>query len=299
MGTVGETFQAMMKKQKSPFARIPVIVLLLVGMVGSVSLELAGQINIGGRVKDFVAPARDSQGRKSVLKGADARHLGNRIYQVIKPSVVVRHPDDTIEMVIDATDCLFNQNNQTAYSSNSLSVKTGDDKFGITGKGWRWNPSASHLIISNEVVALVRKSVVLTNNPAAPKEGATNVPPIRITSELFEHEGEVARFMKSVKVVDEQGTVTCDLLQLFIEKEGGPKTIEAQDNVVIQQGEIRATGGKAIYQIAQNILTLTNKPQWTFGERSGSSDLLVIDRTNQLVRAEAAVYMKIPRTALS
>jgi lipopolysaccharide export system protein LptA len=253
---------------------------------------------IGGRVKDFVAPSVDPNGKKSVLKGADARHVGNRVYQIEKPVVTVRNPDGSLDMVIEAVECFFNQNTQLASSTNSLSVKTGADKFSITGKGWKWEAPASRLAISNDVVALVKKSAVLTNNAAANSAAAahplTNAP-IRITSRAFAYETDLARFMQNVKVVDDQGTVFCDLLELFFEKEGGAKTIEALDHVIIEQGETRAKSGKAIYDVARNTLTLTNHPQWELGGRSGTSDSLLIDRTNQIARADGSVYMKIPR----
>src|ERR1043166_8993903 len=96
------------------------------------------QSAVSGRVKNFSAPTQDNEGKRSVIRGSEARSVGGDMYELT--SVVVTNYDagDRVEMSIESPKCLYSANTKTATSTSELSVKAGDEKFSIKGVGWMW-----------------------------------------------------------------------------------------------------------------------------------------------------------------
>lgn len=259
------------------------------------------QSRIKVRARDFEAPAVTEEGKRSVLRGTDARHTGNDIYEIISPKVTTYNPDDTVDLEIQAGQCFFDSRKDSpqaeeAWSSTNLVVRTGDEKFSIQGVGWRWSPGKSTLSISNEVQALIRKSALATNAIGlnSGKSQADTNSPVRVTSRAFVHRGELAIFSGGVLVQDGEDTVRCETLRVQFGPKGGAERIEAEQNVHIKRGDTEATGGKAAYDIRSNLFTLEQNPQWKMGDRTGRSQTLRIVRTNNSVHANGAVFMRLP-----
>ena len=267
--------------------------------LGSLIQPFAQAPGFSGKISGgFQTPAtEDAGGRRSVLKGQDARPLGDRVYEITSPRVTMFKPDDTLELVIEAPICLFDQTRNVAYSDSSLSLKTADGKFSIQGVGWIWRPEESRLVISNQVVSFVDKGAVAnasTNFLAAPA-GATN-DLVRITSDWFTYLGNSASFNDNVFVQDGLDQLTCDKLKIQFQEPGGLQKIEAIGNVSVLQRETEVRSGHAVYDLADNLIRITEDPQWRSGSREGSADLLLINRSNQTLFAEGKVYMKLPVT---
>jgi lipopolysaccharide export system protein LptA len=72
--------------------------------------------------------------------------------------------------------------------------------------------------------------------------------------------------------------------------------IEAVENVFLAQGETQARSGRAVYDTKENVIRLLEKPSWKSGAREGSSDSLILDRSNNTFAASGSVYMKLPFT---
>lgn len=262
----------------------------------AVALSFAQSPPIQGKISGgFQAPSTvDPDGRRSVVKGTDATPQGDNIYLITEPRVTSYNPDDSPEMFISAGRCLLDLKSNLAWSDSKLSVKTADGRFALEGSGWRWDPRSSQLVISNAVTALVEKAVLqsgLTNRPA----GATNQP-VRITSNSFEQEGDNASFSGAVLVRDGSDSLRCARLNLVFLHPGGVQRIEAVQDVELIQGDTQVKSGHAVYELTQNLLTVTKYPSWVAGLREGSAEKLLLNRSSNTLVAEGRVYMKLPLT---
>lgn len=249
---------------------------------------------LGARIEDFQSPFVDARGRRSVIKGDDARHAGDNVYEISKPNVVSYGEDGKPMLHINAPRCLLDRRTNQAESDSELSVRTADDRFAIEGLGWRWDPSSSRLVISNKVSALILKSALgeaeqTLLRPAGGEDGK-----VRVTSREFYYLGDLAIFRGEVRVVDGEATVECGDLQVALFEKTGVTLIHAREDVVLRQKDGLARAQQATYDLASSTLTLTNEVSWEFAERTGSSELLVLERTNGWMRAEGSVRMRLP-----
>jgi hypothetical protein len=203
----------------------------------------------------FQAPTTvDPQGRRSVVKGTDATPQGNNIYLITDPKVTSYNADDTPEMVISAPRCLLDLKSNLAWSDSGLAVKTADGRFALDGNGWRWDPHSSELIISNNAVAVVERTVLetgITNRIAS----GTNQP-IRITGNRFEQEGDRATFIGNVLVKDGPDTLRCARLNLEFVRPGGLKRVEAIQDVELTQAGTFVKSGLSVYDLQENTLAI-------------------------------------------
>lgn len=265
-------------------------ILLAVRLFAAPAPPMQGKISGG-----FQAPSTvDDRGRRSVVKGTDATPQGNNIYLITEPRVTSYNPDDSPDMFINASKCTLDLKSNVAWSESDLSMRTADDRFALSGKGWQWDPQTSHLIISNSVTALVQKAVLaqgVTNRVV----GGTNAP-VRITARRFQQEGDSASFIGDVLVLDGQDTLRCARLNLQFERPGGVQRIEAIQDVELSQAGTQVRSGQAIYEMKNETLTITKNPVWNAKGREGSAEKLVLDRMADTLVAEGKVFMKLPLT---
>jgi lipopolysaccharide transport protein LptA len=249
--------------------------------------KIAGKISGG-----FQAPtSTDEKGRRHVLKGTSAEPRGPNLYELTDPRVTSFNADDSPEMFIEAPRCFYQMRANNAYSDSSLSVRTADGRFSIQGVGWKWEPSAAELTISNQVVALVQKSALATNLVA----GGSNAP-VRITANRLEQLGEKARFIGGVMVQDGNDRLTCDELEIVFEKPDGLRTIEAIGNVELARENATVKSGRAIYDLKENEIRISDAPSWSSEQREGSAKMLILNRNENTLVAEGEVYMRLPLT---
>lgn len=249
---------------------------------------------LGARIEDFQSPFVDARGRRSVIKGDDARHAGDNVYEITKPNVVSYGEDGKPTLHITAPRCLLDRRTNQAESESELSVRTEDGRFAIQGLGWRWDPSLSRLVISNQVSALILKSALGEAEQAALKPAGGEDGKVRVTSREFYYLGDLAIFKGEVRVLDGEATVECEDLQVALLEKTGVKLIHARGNVALRQKDGLARAQQATYDLATSTLTLTNQVSWDFAQRAGSSGLLVLERGNGSMRAEGDVHMRLP-----
>jgi lipopolysaccharide transport protein LptA len=259
------------------------------------SCSFAAQPALTGRISGgFQAPtSTDTQGRRHVLKGTNAEPRGDSIFLITEPRVTSYDADDAPDMFIESPRCLYDMKSNIASSDSRLSVRTADGRFAIEGLGWRWDPGAALLSISNQVAALVQESSL--SGSSTNRSAAETNKPIHITSTRFLRDADSASFLDHVFVRDGTNTLTCDRLNLELGK-GGVQKIEALQNVHLDQGETKVTSGSATYDLKENIIRITKQPKWALQSREGSADLLIVDRSNNTFFAEGKVYMKLPVT---
>ncbi len=264
-------------------------------------LSVHAQPRVSGRITGgFQAPtSTDGQGRRHVLKGSSAEPRGKDLYELTEPRVTSFDAQDAPEMFIEAPRCFYEMKENFAYSDTNLSVRTADGKFGIQGTGWRWNPEAGNLVISNNVVALVQKAALATNIAVNPAATAGTNAPVRITSAFFIQDGETASFVDNVLVQDGPDTLRCDRLNLQFIKSGGLNVVEGIGNFELKQAESMVRSGRAIYDLKSNIIRISEKPRWESEGRSGTADVFTLNRAEREIVAEGNVYMQLPLTNLA
>ena len=72
------------------------------------------------------------------------------------------------EMRIEAPECFFELGTKSAWSSGRLKVARSDGLFTLEGEGFAWSQKLTRLVISNQVRAVIRRSLFTVTN-APPK----------------------------------------------------------------------------------------------------------------------------------
>ena len=282
------------------------VLFLTLGLIVFVSKfsSLFGQPAIGGRIRNFQTFANDRQGKRTVLRGKDAHNVSRDIAEIIGPRLESLNESNQVTLVIEAPQCLYNNQTHIATSSDAISVQTSEGKFSIKGRGWTWLADESHLIISNEVTAVISKQVLetagATNQPVSASTKTNQAPgDVQIQSSGFEYQSDGIIFREGVIVKEDQGTMTCRILHAALSQPGNQiERIEADDQVRIEQKDTVATGGRAVYLMRDKLITMTNSPAWKIAEREGTSDLLVLNRSNNHLHTAGHVYMRLPDSSV-
>ncbi|MDX1951745.1 MAG: LptA/OstA family protein [Verrucomicrobiota bacterium] len=251
-----------------------------------------GQIAVKGRIQDFRVPTTDPAGKKALFTGKDARSAGNNLFEIISPHLETFTAGGKPDMIVDSPRSFYDQQRNDAYSDAELTVRSADGKFSIQGRGWQWSSARSILTISNAVEGVIRRSAL--NDAALVGSGKSNQL-VTIRADRLEYHPEKAIFSGTVRVVDEQGTLEAEILTAVMEPEAsGIRELIAEEKVALAQGDREARSGRAVYTLSDRVLRLTEKPTWQLGERFGSCEILILEQTNNLFRAEQNVYMRLP-----
>jgi lipopolysaccharide export system protein LptA len=282
------------------------------GVIFSPDFRIEAQTALRGQAKDFVTSARDDKGKTTaVLKGKTFKQLANGLVE-IEGMLVETFRDERKYMTVEAPRCLYDLRSNIAFSSGELIVRTVEDQFSIRGEGFRWQQDDSRLVISNRVHTVIQKPSFSdqfslekppTNKPPAtpnaPKPGQTNALPlagqtIEIDSDQFDYRSNIAIFRGHVRANDPEGNLTCGILKVIFEAAGGKaEKIEAEEEVVFEQNEIRASGQKAVYTLKDKVVTFTGNPSWKIGDKEGSGEVIVVDNIAKSFRVERRVSVKL------
>ncbi len=251
------------------------------------------QAPLNARMKDFRRDVADDSGRRSRLTGKDAAHLGDGIFQITGPHVETFRADGTVDMAIDAAEALFDNNkSREVWGEKDLSMKTGDQRIALTGVGFRWRPAAGLLIVSNKVAAAIRREAVVATAPA-------NAEPMTVNADYMEHRTEAVLFRGNVHVIDAQGELRCQELNVRFDQNNALEQVEAIDRVILTQGQTEARGNRGLFTPSSGLLRLTGQTTWRTGDRMGESETLILHRTNNTIRAETKVRMTLPSTMIA
>ncbi|HEY6229330.1 MAG TPA: hypothetical protein VI282_19585, partial [Verrucomicrobiae bacterium] len=274
------------------------VILILIAVLPLFLLLRALAQAPNARITGFTAPNTDSAGRKAVIKG-DAEPAGAGIYTIRKLHIDNYRADGQLDSTIDSSECLFDyKGTHDVWSDKDLTLKTIDARLLLKGVGFRF--SNSHLTISNKVDALMRRQALVevavgrTNNAAANTDDF-----LRVTSDRMEYFVDALTFYGRVHVIDAQGEVQCETLKVKLGEKNALQEVEALDEVILKQGETEARGRRAIYSPNSGLLRLYENTRWKMGDREGRSELLILDRTNNTLRAETKVSMTLPSSLLA
>ena len=206
------------------------------------------------------------------------------------------------ELVIEAPECIYDQNdrtNGTVGSPGPLKVQSGDGRFRIAGEGFSWRQGETRVVISNRVHATVE-----TTNTAGPLE---------ITSRWFEFDKEQSRgvFHDDVRGGNTDFDFTCGRLSVSaVTNQTGTATnrvafdlIEADGLLDVigkaggKQAGRRASAQRGAYRSSEELIELIGDAKWELDGRSGRSDRLMARQADGVV-AVGNVALKSPRELL-
>lgn len=275
----------------------PRVIFILIAALGLILLNVRAQAP-NARITGFTAPNTDSAGRKAVIKG-DAEPAGAGIYTIRKLHIDNYRADGQLDSTIDSSECLFDyKGTHDVWSDKDLTLKTTDARLLLKGVGFRF--SNSHLSISNNVDAVMRRQALVAVAAGATNAAAVNTNDfLRVTSDRMEYFVDSLTFYGRVHVIDAQGEVRCDTLKVKLGEKNALQEVEAFDDVILTQKGTEARGRRALYSPTSGLLRLYENTRWKMGDREGQSELLILDRTNNTLRAETKVRMTIPSSLLT
>lgn len=254
-----------------------------------------GQVAV--QFKDFSALGSDRAGKRSVLKGSDARQAANGMLEILNAHVDLFNADNSLDLTIETPQCLYQNTTKVASSSRELSVKTGDGRLTLQGVGFSWQQNNSSLVVSNSVRAVLQRGAFSKEMLGQGKTRTTSTAssPLHVTASRLEYAGDTVIFRGRVHVNDEISSLDCEVLRLQLgQGETRLKKVEAEQNVVMQQGQTKAAGARASYDLSVGLLRLDEGVTWQLGARSGKSAWVQVNRTNNTVLAGGSVHMVLP-----
>ena len=211
------------------------------------------------------------------------------------------------EFVIKAPECLYDSLHTNASSAGPLHVQTADGKFSIDGDGFLWDQPNSKLFISNHVHTVISRELLESPGSNQPTSTAqSEAGNIDIFSRWFEYAGEpgVGVYHDEVRATGTNLALSCASLRFELpmsgpQKASGLQSINAEQAVVVDYGQIHAEGTGAVYSAQSGLLHLTGNPTWRAEQRQGRGDELVIDRTNNVFAAAGHGWLRMQGESLS
>ena len=208
--------------------------------------------------------------------------------------------------------CIFNTRKKQVSSAEKLQGASPDGQFFLEGEGFAYAIGAAGLVVSNRVHAVIKKELLETASPplSAPGAEPARPPPIQavpgvdprvhIFSDWMRYQTNLAVFRERVRVEDPQGKLSCGVLTVeFIGPGEGEDRrridrILAEEDVAIDSAELHATGQRAIYRQASDLVELSGNPSWRLGQYQGRAEELTVDRSSREFHAARAVEITLP-----
>jgi len=229
--------------------------------------------------------------------------LGDRQLLLTKVKVQSFKVTGELELVIEAPECVYDQNdrtNSTVGSPGPLLVQSGDGRFRIAGEGFVWRVDESRVVISNRVHA-----TLATTNTAGPLE---------ITSRWFEFDEKQRRgvFHDEVRGGDTNFDFTCGRLSVSAPtNQPGAATNRAAFDLIEADGSLdvvgkaggkqagrRASARRGVYRHSEEHVELTGDAKWQLDGRSGQSDRVSVRKADESFEAVGHVALQSPRESL-
>ena len=247
-------------------------------------------------------PAPNETRMKSLVQGEKARPQGPGRTLINDARVENYRTNGEPEVIIEAPECLLDQNHHTMNSAGPLKVKTADGKFLIEGEGFLWLQTNSTLFISNKVHTIAHRELMATgetNSSVAATEASAKE--IEIFSDSFEYakESGLGVYHDNVRAVGTNLTLATKTMTLILPmKDRQLESVTADNDVVMDYEGIHATGDHGNYVVATGMAHVTGNPAWKAEAREGKGDELIIDRTNKIFTAEGHAYLKMPAASM-
>jgi len=279
-----------------PRSAIWVIGALLLMVVGFwiVSAQTAAPGFVGGFNYTRYHPAPHFRQLELKLIGTEGRELpgSTRRFEIKSPKFQAFQTNGEPLVTIESPECFFEETTRALYSAETLAVQSGDGRFRITGKGFRWEQNKKLLVISNDVRAVIH----WTNN----------APPLEITARWFEFDLEQRRgvFHEDVRGENPEMFFTCARLTVSGSTERTNRNpldlIEADGDLEITRklGSGYAKANRGTYRRAEERMDLIGNAEWKFDGYAGRADRMTAWTNAENLEATGKVALSLPRAAL-
>jgi len=289
-------------KHRNTFAcqLLQVCVLITIGLMVGVNRGVA-------QLKDFEVPDFQDDRLASLLKGSEARDLGEEKWQLTDMRLeFYRYPEgkQELEFAVEAPQCTFDAHKQVAYSEGQLKVQSQDGNIKVEGTGFLWDQEKGYLTISNRVSTLLKPQASSEQvAPKQPPEEESSGPPVAITAESFHYDlntGGIVYRKDVTALKSGQFKLSCRVLRAPRSHPSAPvQTIIAEENVIIQSQdptqiwEIR--GEKAVYETekGRDQLSVSKNPRWQAQGHSGQAERLDLFPTKHVFIARDGGSMQL------
>jgi lipopolysaccharide export system protein LptA len=256
-----------------------------------------GTIRNFSAAPEYYPPPNQAQ-MKSLLQGTEARILPDGRIGVTQLKIRTFNNEGQPELQVEAPECTYDPRERAAYSPGKLRVQSGDNKFSLEGQGFLWQQTNSSLNISSQVHTVVQPNAL----DKVPGQTRTNVPARELTgldvlADQFSYSATTGLgiYRGNVQVTGTNLSLTSGLLTLAVPMaERLLQSLTAEENVVFNYQEVRATGERMHYDALADIVRVTGQPTWSAAQREGRGDELFIDRTNSTFRATGHAWLKMP-----
>ena len=139
--------------------------LLLVLGLSSLSLDVAfAQPQLGGKGKGVSFSDYDSQNRISSHLFAKEAIPKGQLIEILGLKVELYSYEGgpkATNLIVNATNCLYDQKSKLAISDQAVHAISGDGKIKLTGVGFRFEQTASTIIVSNQVRIEISRDIVV------------------------------------------------------------------------------------------------------------------------------------------
>ena len=244
---------------------------------------------------------------KAMLEGAKAERQPDGRVRLTDAKYRTFRETGEGEMAVEAPQCTYDPAQRSISSPGPLRVQTENGKFSIEGEGFLWQQTNATLEVSNRVHTTIHPELLspqaTTTRTNPPTAGA---PGIEIFSDQFEFAQNSGRgiYQGNVRVAGTNLTSTAGRLTILLPAaERRLKTLTAEEKVNIDyvtpdHQRIQATGERAYYSADTGLFQMSGQPTWRTGQREGSGDELVFDRTNKVFQANGHARLKVPSQSL-
>ena len=240
---------------------------------------------VRGRFRVPFYDSRNPQRLLSELAGEGAKLEPNGRIRLQSARVFTFDAQGRTNLIVYATNCVFDPARRAAESAEPLRVESGDGRLTLEGRGFLWRQTNNALVISNEVRTLLRRP---------PPEG-----PLRIQSRRFEArlDRNEVEYSGEVLAWDKRRTVRCGRLRAARNERGDFERIAAEEAVRVQDaevgGEVRAE--RALYLAGETRrIEFAGGAHWADGAREAAADRFLILPEKRELLATGAARIRFP-----
>ena len=150
--------------------------------------------------------------------------------------------------------------------------------------------------------AIGRSGFLPPESGSATNDAAATGRPVLARSEDFQFRPDatdtnynIALFSGNVQVKSDKGNLDCELMTIRSTAQSNrTESVVAERNVLMEQGNSRVTGAKAVYTAADERVEVTGKPAWKLNQREGTAEVLAFDLKSRAYQATRDVRMRLP-----
>ncbi|MCC6231256.1 MAG: hypothetical protein IT580_01350 [Verrucomicrobiales bacterium] len=262
------------------------------------------QVKLGGGFNANIGDGNRLVARVSGKEAAPTGNQGAMRITAFKLETFRDSPQREVELHIESPEGIFDQR-AGASSSRTLTLRSTDQRFAISGEGWSWDRTTGNLVISNQVEALLQRGAG-THTPAAPTSQVTTSAPVTVRASRLEYnlKSGDTRFSGG-STATEPGRAQVSAQEIVTRLAPGqtePESISALGGVTIELLRTnrtgRVTGSAARYGSTAEgeVIEVEGPATWSVGAIHGQADALRLLPARETYAARGNVRLRLAST---